>query len=729
MRSASKRGRRSRPSSLALEEQQEAPVPMKRTRSAHSSPAVAQPTRPTQSYQVRRQDHNSRPQSSSGGHSSRNSHTNDSSNHKEPSPIPEVPFDDDLPPQMPRDSKATARVETAKRRGSRDSKRAAVPAPLSKLPDLIDDPHVSDMSSLSELDSEAETERLVESPRKGAPGSVISYIQPASKPMPQKVPMEPKQNKSPDVDMTPDEGESQPAKKRKRENNDVAQKDVKLEEKTSRPVTPFASKILVPLDKNKKSKTADPIQEKHGVTPMEGIEAASSPAIVNGDANPAQEDPPEPEPEVVFENFAEIEVEDEQKDQPSQDVDPDVDEDTAEGAEVSREDEEDAERLQKRKAAADALTQIELEFARLRDKLYEERISDIDEEIRLVNEGTHPELVAMMEAVNKRRDDKIRLYNTQLRYALHSQHTTMIATRSQLHSQYAQHVREIRERYLDRVSEGLYQIQRERRAADMLVQDYTYRISEDRATRMRERQAYNMEVQILSGIAKYIGFPAAPEVKGVASSELQQDLEAMGIAVSRVSLRGTGASRGIDDHQEQVQRHPWGNRTAPPSPPPNVSQTHHHHHHHNHQHSHHHHMSHQEPPVSQRRPPGGSTPIPNPAIHMSPVTLPALFQDSGSLKMEQAAHSSPSLHPPSIAHASRSPLHQYRPPLPPQAHIHQLQHQHQHLHQGYGRASSLEPGERELEGRGRMMDEKDIGHGGLGQLGIVRYAPVGKGYV
>ena len=204
------------------------------------------------------------------------------------------------------------------------------------------------------------------------------------------------------------------------------------------------------------------------------------------------------------------------------------------------------------------------------------------------------------------------------------------------------------------------------------------------------------------------------------------------IAVSRVSLRGTGASRGIDDYQEQVQRHPWGNRTAPPSPPPpNISQTHHHHHHHNHPHPHHHHMTHQDQPVSQRRPPVGSTPIPNPTTHMSPVTLPAPPPDSGLIKMEQAAYSSPSLHPPSMAHASRSPLHQYRPPLPPQAHIHQLQHQHQHqhLHQGYGRANSLEPGERELEGRGRMMDEKDIGHGGLGQLGIVRYAPVGKGYV
>ena len=39
-----------------------------------------------------------------------------------------------------------------------------------------------------------------------------------------------------------------------------------------------------------------------------------------------------------------------------------------------------------------------------------------------------------------------------------------------------------------------------------------------------------MEVQILSGIAKYIGFPAAPEVKGATSNETQQDLEAMGVS-------------------------------------------------------------------------------------------------------------------------------------------------------------------------------------------------------
>ena len=197
-------------------------------------------------------------------------------------------------------------------------------------------------------------------------------------------------------------------------------------------------------------------------------------------------------------------------------------------------------------------------------------------------------------------------------------------------------------------------------------------------------------------------------------------------------MRG-GLSRGIDEYQE-MQRPHWGNKTAPPSPPQTMSQSAlHHHHHHPHPLAHHHLMSHPEQSISQRRPPGSSMSIPNPAAFMSPVTslpLAALLQDQpGPIKLEQASHS-PSLHPPqSISHANRSPLHNYRPPLPPQAHIHQLQ-QHQHLHQAYGpRANSLEPGESSLLGaeRSRMMDDKEIG--GLQQLGIVRYAPVGKGYV
>ncbi|KAI5808130.1 Sds3-like-domain-containing protein [Peziza echinospora] len=522
---SNKRGRRSRPSSHASEEQVE--LPLKRTRSTHSSPAAVPSTRSTPSYPARRQD-TSRHSASA---TSRISHNHDMANHRDPSPIPELPLDEDPPPPMPSlESKVATLVESVKRRGSRDSKRPITPIPLPKVAELHDEGHISDLSSLSELeDSEAETERLDDSPRKGAPKSVFAYNQPSNRPTPLKISQDLKPNKSPELEPIPDEGESPTGKKRKRENGETLQtKEASIEPKTSQPATPLTAKAPTQPEKSKKIKPIEIPVEKDVPTTMEGIEPKSATPTVNGVESNTIEEQAEPEVPVVVEPAPPIEAEEVVKPAPPVEPEPEIDEEATENAEMMRRDEEDAEALT-RKSAMDALTQIELEFAALRDKLFEERISDIDEEIRLVNEGKHPELMAMMEAVDKRRDDKIRLYNTQLKYSVQSQENSMKATRAQLHSQYAQHVREIRERYLDRVSEGLYQIQRERRASDMVVQDYTYRISDCSNTRLRERQAYTMEVAILAGIAKYIGFPAAPEVKGAAPNEMQADLEAMGV--------------------------------------------------------------------------------------------------------------------------------------------------------------------------------------------------------
>lgn len=242
---------------------------------------------------------------------------------------------------MPPDPKPITRVEPGKRRGSRDAKKPIAPQAPPKVPDLIDDTHVSDLSSLSELDdSEAETEKLEDSPIKGAPKSIFSYTQSLSRPIPVRIPLELKLNKNPDVELNPEEGESQPAKKRKRENGDISQKDVKVEEKTSRPATPLTSKISITSDKNKKSKTAEIAREKQIVIPMEGVEMGTSLVVVNGDEDLTQDDPPESEPQVASEIPAETGLEAEQKDIPPNDADPEVDEETAEGAEVSREDEE-----------------------------------------------------------------------------------------------------------------------------------------------------------------------------------------------------------------------------------------------------------------------------------------------------------------------------------------------------------------------------------------------------
>jgi hypothetical protein len=102
-------------------------------------------------------------------------------------------------------------------------------------------------------------------------------------------------------------------------------------------------------------------------------------------------------------------------------------------------------------------------------RIYEERVQEVDNEIRMVEEGTHPQFLAMLEPVNKRRDENIQLANAKFNYAVQSLDTWTKATRAQIHSQYFQGIRHLREKYLSMVSANWYQIQRERRASDTLV--------------------------------------------------------------------------------------------------------------------------------------------------------------------------------------------------------------------------------------------------------------------
>lgn len=44
-----------------------------------------------------------------------------------------------------------------------------------------------------------------------------------------------------------------------------------------------------------------------------------------------------------------------------------------------------------------------------------------------------------------------------------------------------------------------------------------------------QQSAYNREVSVLSGVAKHVGFPAAPEMEGARPSEVDSDMQAMGL--------------------------------------------------------------------------------------------------------------------------------------------------------------------------------------------------------
>lgn len=145
-------------------------------------------------------------------------------------------------------------------------------------------------------------------------------------------------------------------------------------------------------------------------------------------------------------------------------------------------------------------------------------------------EITHPELLSMKEVLEQRRDEKIQYECTLLKYKLGSLQNKSVAEKAQVHTQYMQTVRDIRDRSLEQVNREWYQIHKERRSREDDVPEYMCLYPTRRSQQITNQTAYNKEVSLLSGIAKYRGFPAAPEIGSAKSTEIDLDLDKMGVS-------------------------------------------------------------------------------------------------------------------------------------------------------------------------------------------------------
>ncbi|MCJ1246155.1 hypothetical protein MMC30_003360 [Trapelia coarctata] len=229
------------------------------------------------------------------------------------------------------------------------------------------------------------------------------------------------------------------------------------------------------------------------------------------------------------------------------------------------------EEVLKKKAALDSLSAIEMQFATLRDKLYEERLTHLNEELAMLNQPrpTHVDYLAMVECIDQRRDEKITQARIRLQYKLEGLQRRSIAERAIAHSQYMQTVQDTRDKILEQANKEWYQIQRERRSYDEEEQQlYLYQFSAHRPHQIARQTAYNKEVSILSGIAKYRGFPAAPEITGAKPSEIEEDLKKMGtppqFTAIRMATSLSNLSRQRPAAEEQfLEQNPWANPHHP----------------------------------------------------------------------------------------------------------------------------------------------------------------------
>jgi len=145
---------------------------------------------------------------------------------------------------------------------------------------------------------------------------------------------------------------------------------------------------------------------------------------------------------------------------------------------------------------------------------------------------THPEYLAMMQCIEARRDERTRVAEKIREYEIQALRNYAVARRSQILVQYKQEVREIREKKLEQLGKQWYEIQHDRRSYSGSVPDYALKFPTRRSQQIMNQVAYSNEVSILSGVAKYVGFPAAPPMASTTAAELEEDLEKMGVSLS-----------------------------------------------------------------------------------------------------------------------------------------------------------------------------------------------------
>ncbi|QNQ01327.1 YALIA101S02e18184g1_1 [Yarrowia lipolytica] len=312
------------------------------------------------------------------------------------------------------------------------------------------------------------------------------------------------------------------------------------------PPLPVPVEDIKPEVNHISEKEGEAVDESKEAEAKEGLKESETADVDNKDANETKDMPTpinQTEPsDNEHEEDKEEEVTKEDKDK-EENEDEDEDEDEDEEKEVEDEGDEegegddndkedspaDADKVDMRPAAMTSLAEIEVDFAKLRDFMFKEKLAAFEVEMGLCVKGTHPELHAVYEQISKMRDDKIKLAKTRRKYKLQCINNQTRASRVQIHQQFLKDQGDARSGLLLKTTEEWYRVNRERRAMDLMVPDYGYTIPESKSEQIHQRNAQVNEISLLSGISKYVGFPAAPVISQATEDETNEDLTALGL--------------------------------------------------------------------------------------------------------------------------------------------------------------------------------------------------------
>ncbi|KAF9584585.1 hypothetical protein BGW38_005922 [Lunasporangiospora selenospora] len=232
--------------------------------------------------------------------------------------------------------------------------------------------------------------------------------------------------------------------------------------------------------------------------------------------------------------------------------------------------EEDAETKQLHKDALEALTSIEVEFASLRDKMYEERMLELEKEVEMIHAGTHPELTALMQEIEHKREQRLRVADMGKKYKKDiAQHEYDIAEYN-AHCTYQSGKRNSRVDMMRTLGRKQRQLKLE---LDLSTTTYCSNAISEKSALVRSRKYRRIEANELKIVNEHRGFPASAKPGMVTNAELDHDFEAMEIP------RPVQHRLPIIEHESHMMRSTPGPHShhLPPQQQQQQQQQHHHH--------------------------------------------------------------------------------------------------------------------------------------------------------
>ncbi|SCU81996.1 LAFA_0C08460g1_1 [Lachancea sp. 'fantastica'] len=216
------------------------------------------------------------------------------------------------------------------------------------------------------------------------------------------------------------------------------------------------------------------------------------------------------------------------------------------------------------------ITEIEHQFAELRQKLYESKLAKLQTETQMCLDGSHPALQSYYQKIDSVRDFKLRRAYQRQRYELECIDKETKATRCCIHQDFMKKVSNVKHEMLFKTTQKWYDINKERREINVVVPDVNYHVpvkidgktlscitgyaapaqlrregdplSEDlqcEGIKVRfknnpvdklevivDRMRFNNELSDLEGLKRFFnGFPGAPNLSGLKDSEVYEDLQ------------------------------------------------------------------------------------------------------------------------------------------------------------------------------------------------------------